>query len=339
MGITIKKIAELCSTSRGTVDRVINKRGNVNPELEKRILEVMKEYNYKPNVTAKALVKFKKKRTIGVVINSIGNNFYDSVIEGINKAKEKVSDYNVDVIIKEIKGYDDKIQLEAICELERQKISGLVLTPVYSKIIIEKVNALKAKGIPTVFANADVDESNRFAVVSANNKKSGKIAAQIASLVLHEKSKIAIVTGSFNNLGHIKRIKGFEEIIKNSDKNIELISVMENNDDNEKSYNVVKRLIENNRKLDLIYFAAGGVQGGIQAICDSSADIHAITMDESEFIRDYIDRDIIYATITQQPFVQGYKPITMLADYLVLNIKPEKTKIHTESEILLKHSF
>ena len=32
--VTIKKIAELCGVSRGTVDRVLNERGRVKPETE-----------------------------------------------------------------------------------------------------------------------------------------------------------------------------------------------------------------------------------------------------------------------------------------------------------------
>ena len=30
--VTIKQLAELCGVSRGTVDRVLNNRGKVNPE-------------------------------------------------------------------------------------------------------------------------------------------------------------------------------------------------------------------------------------------------------------------------------------------------------------------
>ena len=36
--VTIKKIADLCGVSRGTVDRVINDRGNVKPETKVRWL-------------------------------------------------------------------------------------------------------------------------------------------------------------------------------------------------------------------------------------------------------------------------------------------------------------
>ena len=40
--MTIAEIAKLAGTSRGTVDRVLNGRGKVNKELEKKIKEIRK---------------------------------------------------------------------------------------------------------------------------------------------------------------------------------------------------------------------------------------------------------------------------------------------------------
>ena len=41
--VTIKQIAELCGVSRGTVDRVLNDRGNVKPEKKQLILAMAKK--------------------------------------------------------------------------------------------------------------------------------------------------------------------------------------------------------------------------------------------------------------------------------------------------------
>ena len=43
MPVTVKQIAELAGVSRGTVDRALNGRGNVRPEVEKRILQIADE--------------------------------------------------------------------------------------------------------------------------------------------------------------------------------------------------------------------------------------------------------------------------------------------------------
>ena len=61
--MTIKQIAEKAGTSRGTVDRVLNGRGNVNPELAKRILDIAERERYQPNQLAQAAGK--KQRQSG----------------------------------------------------------------------------------------------------------------------------------------------------------------------------------------------------------------------------------------------------------------------------------
>ena len=46
---TIKEIAELAGVSRGTVDRVLNNRGMVNPDTARKVKEIANALNYKPN--------------------------------------------------------------------------------------------------------------------------------------------------------------------------------------------------------------------------------------------------------------------------------------------------
>ena len=55
--MTIKEIAILAKTSRGTVDRVVNGRGKVKKEVEERVLKVIKETNYVKNEVGKSLSK------------------------------------------------------------------------------------------------------------------------------------------------------------------------------------------------------------------------------------------------------------------------------------------
>ena len=55
MPVTVKQIAELAGVSRGTVDRALNGRGHVRPEIEKKILAIAKEMGYTPNRAGKAL--------------------------------------------------------------------------------------------------------------------------------------------------------------------------------------------------------------------------------------------------------------------------------------------
>ncbi len=70
MQITIKQIAELAGVSRGTVDRVLNDRGNVKGEIQERVTLIAKQLGYRPNKAGKNLAARKNPIKIGVVIFS-----------------------------------------------------------------------------------------------------------------------------------------------------------------------------------------------------------------------------------------------------------------------------
>ncbi|MEG0767278.1 MAG: LacI family DNA-binding transcriptional regulator, partial [Clostridia bacterium] len=102
--ITSKEIAELAGVSRGTVDRVLNRRGGVRAEVEKQVLEIAAQWGYEPNRAGKALVT-RKKISLGVVVNALGNPFYDEVLRGMEAAAADFSDFSISLVMKKIKGY------------------------------------------------------------------------------------------------------------------------------------------------------------------------------------------------------------------------------------------
>lgn len=54
---TIRDIAELAGVSKGTVDRVIHKRGHVSPGAFEKVNKLLDEINYQPNLIARNLKK------------------------------------------------------------------------------------------------------------------------------------------------------------------------------------------------------------------------------------------------------------------------------------------
>ena len=80
MATTIKDIAAIAGVSRGTVDRVLNNRGSVNPATAEKINEIAKALDYKPNKAGLALAAQKKKLKLGVVLFSTDNPDRKSVV-------------------------------------------------------------------------------------------------------------------------------------------------------------------------------------------------------------------------------------------------------------------
>ena len=73
--VSIKDIAKLAGVSIATVSRVINRNGKVAPETEKKILQVMEENHYVPNLLAKGF-RTQKFTTIGIIVPDISIEFF-----------------------------------------------------------------------------------------------------------------------------------------------------------------------------------------------------------------------------------------------------------------------
>ena len=74
MKTTIRDIANQLGVSASTVSKVINGKGSISPELRQKVLAVVEEANYQPNLNAKSL-RTRSTNTIGVILPDITNLF------------------------------------------------------------------------------------------------------------------------------------------------------------------------------------------------------------------------------------------------------------------------
>ena len=205
---TIKEIAALAGVSRGTVDRVLNDRGAVNPETAEKIRKIAKELDYKPNRAGLVLAAQKKRLKLGVILFSTGNPFFQDVLSGIDEKAEELANYNCTVITKQI-SFGVEAQLQTIDELLAEEVNGIAMTPYNDARIRNRINALYEQGIPVVTLNTDIENSRRLAYVGSNYTRSGATAAGLLQLMTSGTVNIGIVTGSSNILCHTERIAGF----------------------------------------------------------------------------------------------------------------------------------
>ena len=205
---TIKEIAALAGVSRGTVDRVLNDRGAVNPETAEKIRKIAKELDYKPNRAGLVLAAQKKRLKLGVILFSTGNPFFQDVLAGIDEKAEELANYNCTVITKQI-SFGVEAQLQTIDELLAEEVNGIAMTPYNDDRIRNRINALYEQGIPVVTLNTDIENSRRLAYVGSNYTRSGATAAGLLQLMTSGTVNIGIVTGSSKILCHTERFAGF----------------------------------------------------------------------------------------------------------------------------------
>lgn len=341
MGISIKKIAEIAGVSRGTVDRALNNRPGVNQEVAKEIKRIAAELNYEPNSIAKALANSKKSCNLGILMNSEGNPFFEKVLRGIGNAEKEVKRFGVNVITKELRGYDSKEQLEAIDEMLTHNLKGLIISPINDQEVIKRLNEVADSGIFVSTINVDVKGiEKKLCFVGCDYIKSGQTAGEVMGQISSGSRKAVIVSGSEKILGHNNRIKGFSSVIKQNYPEIEIAEIAYCHDSDEIAYSETKRLLEAHSP-NAVYFCAGGIDGGIKAICDSglAQKIKIITVDDTDNVREYIKNGIVNATICQQPIKQGYLSVISQYDMIINRKPPKRRHLYCQNEVKFKYNL
>ena len=336
---TIKEIAALAGVSRGTVDRVLNHRGSVNPRTAEKVLKIVQDLDYKPNKAGIVLAAQKKNLTLGVVLLGIGNPFFDDVLSGVYEKAKELQGYNCSVLIRQTE-YSPQRQLEAIDALLSEGINGLAISPYNDSAVRKKINSLYEKGIPVVTLNTDIENSRRIAYVGSNFYRSGEAAAGLMRLMTKGDVHVGIISGSRDILCHTERIAGFAHIIA-SHPNIRIAETVNNNDDDRTSRRLTEKLLADHPEINAFYFTAGGVCGGCQAIERSGRenDITVITNDLVPTTREYMEKGLIAATICQQPLLQGSLPLAILFAHLATGETPAAENNYVDVDIRIRENL
>lgn len=148
MRVTQRDIARLAKVSQATVSRVLSGDEKVEPEIRERVLEVMQQQNYQPDVRARAL-RNQKAGLIGLVIKrpqgGIANDpFYANLISHLVEELSGM-DYHLCVDVA-----SDDLQHGSIYDemLRTRRVDGLIL--VESEAADERIQRLQLEGFPFV---------------------------------------------------------------------------------------------------------------------------------------------------------------------------------------------
>lgn len=336
---TIKEIAELAGVSRGTVDRVLNNRGSVNANTAQRVREIAQKLNYRPNKAGLILAAQKKNIKIGIILFNETIPFFQEVYEGVHAKEQELAGYNCSLLFRQVAS-DESSQFNAMEELLKEGINGLVIAPYNSLYVAAEIDRLTDLGIPVITVNTDI-LSKRIAYVGSNYLQSGQTAAGLVGRMTFGDRFVGIVSGFSNILCHTERISGFSQTLAENHPDIQIVQTVENHDNDDESYQQVSKLLADHPEINVLYFTAGGVYGGCQAVLDSgrASSMKIFVHDSVPTTVELIKQNVITATICQQPYQQGYLPLDLLSRYLIEGIAPEKELNYLNTEIKIKENL
>jgi ribose transport system substrate-binding protein len=100
---------------------------------------------------------------------------------------------NVEVLWKGSQNENDtEGQINVVQDFTAQKVDGIVLAPNDSSALVDAVRGAKAKGIPVVIFDSDLDDKDAYvSYVATRNERGGELAARRLAEVLGAKPKTA----------------------------------------------------------------------------------------------------------------------------------------------------
>ena len=339
MAVTIQQIAEAAGVSRGTVDRALNNRGRINPQVAEEIRKTAEELGYVPKQRRK---KKEGNIKIGVVTLLAKSSFMLEVSRGIRDAAGQLKDRGIELVLKECLAVDENEQLTAIEALEAEGIDGLALMPVDCEGIRVKINhMIEQKNIPVITFNSDIVGTARSCFVGMDNRKSGRAAAGLMGMLTQGRGKVLVITGYFGNNVNNTRVGGFVEELKASYPNLELAGVQGSFDNADEVEKIVVSTIQTIPSINGIFMVSGGQQGLERAYQKLGLEKRPYTIiyDLTPRNRRLLRQGVADFLIDQNGYVQGQQPPILLADMLTKKLKIEEEYRYTDIDIKTKHTL
>ena len=231
-GITNKQIAKELNVSVSTVSKALNDSPEISEHTKIKIKEYAKLKNYKPNIIGLNL-KYRKTKTIGVIIPNILNSFFAKVFSGI----EKVADEKGYKVITCISNESLEKEINALEMLSNGTIDGFILSVAEESQKLQEYNHFKNivnEGTPIVMFDRIAEEVNCDKVI-VDDFESAVNATE--HLIKSGCKKIALLSAIDNlSVGKL-RAKGFYKAIENKGLKVDenLVILTNNNEEfNEK---------------------------------------------------------------------------------------------------------
>lgn len=176
---TIKDIARLSGLSKGTVDRVLHNREGVSKKSYAKVMRVIHDLGYEPNVYASLLARHEDLQIAVLLPGFKDGEFWELSEAGITKAAEAAGNFGIRVRKINYDQYDQGSFRKACEQILSIKPAGVVLAPMFRNETLVFVGELKSLGIPFVYIDTKLESDNYLAYYGMPVYQSGYLCASI----------------------------------------------------------------------------------------------------------------------------------------------------------------
>lgn len=283
--ISMKDIAEELSISITTVSFVVNGKSqekNISASTVKRVNDLIEKWGFNPNGTAR-LLRTGKSKTIGLIVEDIGNYFFANIAKTVGKEARK-NGYNVILSSTE---NDDAIATDLINKMKNSSVDGLILT--VTSGLAKEILKLKKQHIPFVLVDRTMPEVEADFVVLDNYSGGFDLTKH---LIRNGYTRIALVSVVSELSNVLDREKGYMDAMLKAKigDTANLILKFTFSESREHIIAGIQRLFTSDPKIDAVFFTTNylGILG-LEALRKKKlqipADIAVVCFDDNDLFR------------------------------------------------------
>lgn len=245
-GINMIQLAKELGLSVSTVSKALGDSYEISASTKKRVLDLAKQYNYKPNPFASSLRK-KKSKQIAVIIPDIVNNFFALAVDGIESVTMN-KHYDTFIYLTHENLEREKSVLE---HLESGLTSGLIISVCTGREGYGHFQQFyENTKLPIVFFDR-VPDLLQFPKVISNNYESTFEAT--LRLIKSGVNRPVFLTTEEPLYTSIERRRGFQAALTSQHIPFTDDMIIECSDDMDKNYLIIRKLLSGKKRPDGIF--------------------------------------------------------------------------------------
>jgi LacI family transcriptional regulator len=324
----VKEIARRANVSIATVDRVLHNRTGVSEKTKNKILDIIKELDYQPNILASRLAS-KKIISLAALLPRVSQetDFWEAPLKGIARAEAEIKKYGVQIKTFFFDLNNEESFNEQAALILNGHFQGVLLSPSFIEESRQFVQACHKQKIPFTFIDSDIPGQDTLSYIGPHLFQSGYVGARLLTYRLKENHKVLIVNISkeIDNYNYPQIEEGFRAYFKDHNLPAEIIHIHIKDTDNLSITRDLTYILHQNEGIEGIFVTNSRVSSVASFLEKSKrTDISLIGYDFLKENISFLNKGLIDFLICHKPEEQGYRGLMALYQKLVLGSPVEK---------------
>lgn len=304
--VTVKDIANRLNLHYTTVSKALSGHPDISTETKGRVISLAKALDYHPNSIAKSL-KNQESSTLGVIVPSIKNDFFSSVISGIEEMAYG-REFNIVVCQSNENSEREAIHVRTLIS---NRVAGVLVSVAQTTTSGAHFKALQKQGIPLVFFDRVCEDIESDKVVVDDY---GGAVKAVRHLVQSGYKRIAHIAGPKNTSIGRDRCRGYVDELKRNGIAIRHEMIIYGGLQEDYGAKAMRRLLSNHKMPDAIFAVNDPVAlGAYHEIKRKGLNIPrdiALVGFGNNTLSSYLDPPL--TTVLQSPYELGKAAASML---------------------------